>query len=223
MALGVVLAFLAVQAQNKGYAYHYSILLPWMDVLVGAGIAHFARTLRKLDTLPRGTNAFFVAIVLFLGSYLWTSRSKLAPAAFEFTEVASGKQPLKDYIASDTLVDYVRQTTAPSDRIFIFGFQPYVYWKSERRPATKYLNTIHFKPSYVSQQDRTALISALLAKPPELFLVETEDHYTSQGDSYDDSRTTIRKRYPEIEQLLAERYEVRDTLQAVIAYHLKRS
>ena len=62
---------------------------------------------------------------------------------------------------------------------------------------------------------------SLTASPPKLFLVETEDRYTSQGNSNADSRTTIRERYPEIEKLLSERYIAKDTVQHTIAYVLR--
>ena len=71
---------------------------------------------------------------------------------------------------------------------FIFGFAPYVYWKTGRAPATRYLNTIHFKPLAVPRAERDELVTSLLRNPPELFLVETADRYTSQGNTNDDSR-----------------------------------
>jgi hypothetical protein len=51
-----------------------------------------------------------------------------------------------------------------------------------------------------------------------MILVESDDQYTSQGDSFDDSRTMIRNRYQEIEALLLTYYDPVDTLQGTIAY-----
>jgi hypothetical protein len=65
------------------------------------------------------------------------------------------------------------------------------------------------------------LVRSLTTNPPELFLVETADHYTSQGNTNDDSRSTIRLHYPEIERLLEQRYVARDTIQHTIAYFLR--
>jgi 4-amino-4-deoxy-L-arabinose transferase-like glycosyltransferase len=221
MVLGCVLAFLIVQAQNKGYKYHYAILLPWADLLIGAGIGHVARAMAQFDTLPRGNNASIVVVVLFALSYVWTSADPLQARIHELLQIANGNESANGYIASDSLTNYVIQHTQPTDRIFIFGFEPYVYWKTGRRPANKYLNTIHFKPSYVPAQERDELVHSLVSNPPELFLVEMGDRYTSQGNSNEDSRTTIAKHYPEIEKLLADRYTVKDTLQHTIAYVLR--
>src|SRR5205807_204348 len=69
VALATLLAFIAIQVQNKGYAYHYLILLPWADVLIGAGVAHLATSMHRVDALPRGSNAFFVLVVLMVGSF----------------------------------------------------------------------------------------------------------------------------------------------------------
>jgi 4-amino-4-deoxy-L-arabinose transferase-like glycosyltransferase len=221
LLLAMFLGLLIVQFQNKGYTYHYWIVMPWADLLIGAGIGHVARVLHQLDTLPRGNNAAAVAIMLFVLSYVWTSANPLKDRVAEFGQVLRGERPANGYIANDTLANYVERHSRPDDRIFIFGFEPYVYWKTGRHPATRFLNTIHFKPSGVPLRERTELIDSLTANPPQLFLVETSDKYTSQGNSNDDSRTTIRNRYPEIEQLLQTRYTAHDTIQSTIAYVLR--
>jgi 4-amino-4-deoxy-L-arabinose transferase-like glycosyltransferase len=223
LLLALFIGLMIVQFQNKGYTYHYWVLMPWADLLIGAGIGHVARVLHQLDTMPRGNNAALVVILLAALSYVWTSSRPLQARAAEFGQVLKGNRPANGYIANDTLANYVEQHTRPTDRIFIFGFEPYVYWKTGRKPATRFLNTIHFKPSGVPLRERTELIDSLSANPPALFLVETQDKYTSQGTSNDDSRTTIRQKYPEIERLLETRYTVRDTIQSTIAYVLKSS
>lgn len=222
LTFGCLIAFVIVQAQNKGFTYHYAILLPWADLLIGAGIGHVARALSSLDTLPRGNNAAIIAVGLLTLSFVWTSKDVLHQRLVEFQKIFSGEQPANGYIANDALVTYVESHTGAKDRIFIFGFAPYVYWKTGRQPATKYLNTIHFKPTNVPDGERQELVTSLLRNPPELFLVETGDHYTSQGNSNDDSRTTIALRYPELERLLAERYMPKDTIEHTIAYLLRR-
>jgi 4-amino-4-deoxy-L-arabinose transferase-like glycosyltransferase len=222
MILGSVLAFIIVQLQNKGFTYHYTILLPWADLLIGAGIGHVARALSNLDTLPRGNNAAIVAVLLLTLSFVWTSSGVLHQRLAEFQDIWRGEQPANGYVANDSIVNYVESHTKVSDRIFIFGFAPYVYWKTGRKPATKYLNTIHFKPTIVPEKERQELVTTLVSNPPQLFLVEMGDRYTSQGNSNDDSRTAIALRYPELEKLLAERYTAQDTVDNTIAFHLRR-
>jgi hypothetical protein len=222
LVLGCVIAYIIVQAQNKGFTYHYTILLPWADLLIGAGIGHVARALTSLDTLPRGNNAAIVAVAMLTLSFVWTSHDVLHERLAEFQRIWNGEQPSNGYVANDAIVNYVQSHTATTDRIFIFGFAPYVYWKTGRQPATKYLNTIHFKPRGVPQAERDELVTSLLRNPPVLFLVETGDRYTSQGNTNDDSRTTIALRYPELEKLLTERYIAQDTVDHTIAYHLRR-
>ncbi len=218
--VGAFIALILVQIQNKGYTYHYAVLLPWADLLIGSALVRGMSP--ALARLPR---TYYIALLatasclLFVGSYM--SSPALHQRSAELYRIFGHEQPANGYITGDTLSNYVIANTLPSDRIFIFGFQPYVYWKSGRRPATKDLNTIHFKPSYVNPADRDELVRTLCGNPPALFLVETEDHYTSQGSTNDDSRTTIKLRYPELESLLAERYYPRDTIQHTIAYKLR--
>ncbi|MDP4198904.1 MAG: glycosyltransferase family 39 protein [Bacteroidota bacterium] len=221
LVFGCLIAYIIVQAQNKGFTYHYAVLLPWADLLVGAGIGHIGQLLSKRDTLPVWANATVLAILLCLLSYAWTSRADLHTRAHEFGAMVRGETPPNGYVAGDSLTNFVLANTKPSDRIFIFGFAPYVYWKSGRQPANEYLNTIHFKPIGAPKHERDELVTSLIRNPPELFLVETADRYTSQGNTNDDSRTTIALRYPELEQLLQDRYVARDTIQSTIAYQLR--
>jgi 4-amino-4-deoxy-L-arabinose transferase-like glycosyltransferase len=219
LILGCVIALVAVQLQNKGYKYHYAILLPWADLLIGAGFTLGVFALSKLLNLPPWSITIVIAIGLLASSYWDTSSFPLQDRMKELMSIANGKEPANGYIGTDSISNYVTQHTQPNEKIFIFGFQPYVYWKTGRQPATKFLNTIHFKPTTVPKAERDELVTSLLRNPPVLFLVEMGDRYTSQGNTNDDSRTTIRMRYPELEQLLIERYRPLDTLQNTIIYN----
>ena len=218
LGLAAALSLFSVQVQNKGYQYHYWIALPWLNVLIGAGVAHLAIALHKIDALPRGSNAWIVGIALVVLSYVWTSPGPLQARVAGLMNVAEDKLPANGYIEGDSLAQVVMNNSQPTDSIFIFGFHPYIYWRTGRQPANRYLNTIHFKPSYVSQESRSELVSTLIQKPPKLLLVETDDQYTSQGDSFDDSRTTIRNRYQEIESLLLTYYDSLTNVNGTIVY-----
>jgi len=158
---------------------------------------------------------------LLAGSYFLSSRRTLAGRVTELVQIARDEKPANQYVAGDTIANYVIAHSRRTDRIFIFGFQPYVYWKTGRIPATKFLNTIHFKSTSVPASERDELVQTLSGNPPELFLVEMGDRYTSQGNTNDDSRTTIRLHYPELERLLDARYITEDTLQQTIIYRLR--
>src|SRR5581483_8223120 len=213
-----LIALIIVQAQNKGYTYHYAVLLPWADILIGGGLSSLPHAFWRWNKISEWENALFLAVLLVVISYFWLSKHPLQERAEELYRIASGSEAPNGYIAGDTIANYVLEHSDSNDRIFIFGFQPYVYWKSGRAPATKFLNTIHFKPARVPNEEREELLHTLLGNPPRLFLVEMGDRYTSQGNTNDDSRTTIRQRYPELEQLLQTQYRPIDTLQQTIVY-----
>lgn len=220
--IAIALSLFVVQLQNKGYAYHYWIALPWFNILIGAGVAHFAIALHKVDALPRGSNAWIVGIVMVVLSYVWTSGEKLQARVTDLLDVVNDRRPANSYIEGDSVSNLVLANTTPKDSIFIFGFHPYIYWRTGRAPANRYLNTIHFKPSYVADETRSELVASLVQHPPKLILVESDDQYSSQGDSYDDSRTMIRNRYQEIEALLLTYYDPVDTLQGTIVYRRRQ-
>jgi 4-amino-4-deoxy-L-arabinose transferase-like glycosyltransferase len=220
LIIGCAIAMIIVQMQNKGYKYHYAVLLPWVDILIGGGIAILASAFSRIDRLSQAWNAVILSILLISVSFAWSSWNPLHDRFAEMVKISNGSQPANGYIESDTLSNYISIHSQPNDRIFIFGFAPYVYWKSGRKPATKFLNTIHFKPNYVPKLERYELIYGLTGNPPELLLVQMGDRYSSQGNTNDDSRTTIRLRYPEIEEMLKSRYRIEDTVQHTIIYRL---
>lgn len=218
MFLACLFSFVIVQAENKGYTYHYGILLPWADILIGGGIAYFAVAITKWDRLSATGNGIFLAGILLLGCFFWSSRNPLQGRTAELIGMARGLKAPNGYIAGDSISDFVEVHAAPNDRIFIFGFQPYVYWKTGRKPASKFINTIHFKSTPVAPWERDELVHDLTGNPPTLFLVETQDRYTSQGNSGSDSRSTIQLHYPELEQLLNTEYYPEDTIEGTIIY-----
>ncbi len=223
-AMCLAASFIIVQLQNKGYTYHYAIMLPWALLvgLPGAAIDTGALPQTKRHRFPgfRKAGNLFGCIALLQWVIPTHEVADLSPTLL-WNGIHGATTSTSNYIAGDSMVNYVCLHTSPSDRIFIFGFEPYVYWKSGRHPANRFLNTIHFKPSYVPRELRSELVESLTSHPPALILVETADRYTSQGDSPDDSRTVIRKSYPEIEQLLAAKYIAKDTISSAIAYMLK--
>ena len=218
MLFACVLSLAIVQAENKGYTYHYGILLPWADLLIGAGMAYLSEMFAERDRAPAIVNAALLAVILTLGSFYWSSRNPLEGRAAELINMARGFKTPNGYIAGDSISEFVETHSGPTDDIFIFGFQPYVYWKTGRKPASKFINTIHFKSTPVAPWERDELVHDLTDNPPTLFLVETQDRYTSQGNSDADSRSTIQLHYPELEQLLDTAYYPEDTIEGTIIY-----
>jgi hypothetical protein len=213
--LGCIVALAIVQLQNKGYAYHYQILIPWVAVLTGIGMATLEQSFPAPGKLRKYLSPIGAFVLLLVGTLLFGHK-----ALRDTTTPSELDRVSTHYIGGDDLSNYVLAHSDTNARIFIFGFQPYVYWNTHRAPANRFLNTIHFKPTYVNEELRQELITSLTKSPPSLLFVETGDHYTSQGDSFDDSRTTIRERYPEIERLLQTRYTLADTVGDILAYKL---
>ena len=224
--LGVLIAFVIVQSQNKGYKYHYQVMLPWAMVLIGGGMAEVTRTVAE-----RAGNWRYIVLtglgIAFSVATILVGNETLPIAIFRpiFRSIGDYSSPPNGYIAGNELAEYVFHNSAPSDHIFIFGFQPYVYWITGRKPSNRFLNTIHFKPTYVAPELKEELLRSF-NKPadslPKLFFVETGDHYTSQGNSNDDSWTMLNKRYPEIVRTLNTCYWPADTVSGnILAFRVK--
>ncbi len=101
--LGCLIAFFAVQLQNKGYKYHYAILLPWADLIIGAGFAHCICALSKFIRLPRWSITITIILLLLVSTYLLTSRNPLQDRFKELADIVSGQKPANGYVATDIL------------------------------------------------------------------------------------------------------------------------
>lgn len=100
------------------------------------------------------------------------------------------------------LRDYVLQNTAPTDRIFIWGNAPWVYFLTGRPPATKYLVAYHL--TFVKEAKGETL-NKLTASPPELIIVTNEPDYFGEAGS-------PTPKWPEFDRYLTENYDLRDRI-----------
>jgi len=122
--------------------------------------------------------------------------------------------------ANEELAGYVRQHTAPDDRIFLFGINGAgVYFLSDRLTAHRFLRVNFFVPSEFPNPDFTlgAVVSDLAARRPR-YLIFEELHSSSEMGRLVDS---LQSR-DEIKRLL-ESYRLEATIEDFSLYRLSDS
>jgi hypothetical protein len=116
---------LAVLAGFRFFGHYYLQLVPPLALLAASHLA---------DHCVRATQAGWrrwrkpaCALVLLPVAAMWLFSF--------FPPNARGILPYRD------VADRVRSLTAPSDRVFIWGVYPEIYWAAGREPATRFIHT----------------------------------------------------------------------------------
>jgi hypothetical protein len=207
-------AFGSAFSQGKFYIYHYLSLLP-VAALAGA-----LATAALFERLKRGRRlagiALAAALVLVSG----------LPARFgELFRIASGRESVRDYWTTDPeyeepsfslrddieLSDYVRQSTLPPDQVFIWGFEPAVYFLARRNTGSRFIYDLPLIVDYDRQRLRAELVLALVRRPVELFIVEHGDSLPWATGVDDDSYGALRG-FPELAELVVADYHPETTI-----------
>jgi hypothetical protein len=116
--------------------------------------------------------------------------------------------------ANQELSDYLHAHTAPSDRLYIFGMAPAVYFTSGREPANRFLwaypavaRTMHRDAFTIG-----ALSEDLIAKAPRYLVLERNNRDSLTGWRIETEFTT-----PEMQRLLAQ-YRLETEIEDFLVY-----
>lgn len=137
LPLALVFGFLAT-APGFYFRNHY-FLFPLPLLAIGAGAAYGLGKELLSRWLP-GKEAALVALALWLaamGTSLWQQRQYLFVMSPEqMSRATYGYNPFPESIP---VADYIRQNSAPGDRIAVLGSEPQIYFYAQRRAATGYI------------------------------------------------------------------------------------
>lgn len=220
LVIGVISVQLAgIAMQGKFFQYHYAASLPLVAFLGGLGLYKLWR--RTLAAGVGGIVAFvsflLVAVsmrtaVRDLGSF-W-DRATLRMGFLMRTGPIRSRELLDrelyrvaDYnLDADRQVAHELQRRTPADaRVFVWGFEPAIYWLSERAAATRYIYDVPHRVSWGRDRARAELMADLAAHPPRMIVVQHGDRFSwVTGDTYDSAEAI--PHFPELHRLLTEQY-----------------
>lgn len=168
IAFHLVLAVISATVMYRFFPHYYLQAAPFMALSIGGLVATWASQRRTMAWSIRATTTLFVTFVIF-ASIL----------GCDFGERVDGR------VSHDrTLVDiskYIEGTTKPTDKIFVWGFSPWIYGYSHRRPAGRYVfetyvtgfvpwfwEKLSLEKSRIVPGSTEALLSDLDAEKPEV-------------------------------------------------------
>ncbi len=226
----VVLGVIAVQLvgvtmQAKYFQYHYSPALHLIGFVGGLGVYKLWRRFHEGGLA--GALAW-AALVTLLASMREAAKD-LPDGFWDRTAVRmrwlahreGGRAALDEklaYVADYNLAADRRvaaalaQRTTPAAPVFVWGFEPAIYWLAERRAPTRFIYDVAQRASWGKERARTELMLALRSDPPAVVVVQHNDVFPMvTGDENDSARAL--ETFPELDGFLRSGYARSETIE----------
>ena len=125
LGLEFLVAFAIAASLPQMFQHYYIIVVPYLALSLAASTAASMRGARRSGLLRSGLLACAV-LWAFMGAQTAYLREKTDG------RVLHG-------LALEKVASYVQKVTRPDDRIFVWGFSPWLYLYAHRRPAGRYV------------------------------------------------------------------------------------
>ncbi|HSU38861.1 MAG TPA: glycosyltransferase family 39 protein [Polyangiaceae bacterium] len=228
IVLGVIAMHVTgIAMQGKFFPYHYAATLPLIAFLAGLGLYKLFR--RCLAGGPGGVLAF----VAFVGACV-AMRQAVGDLPQDFWERSAirmkyllriapydRRETLDAELATVADVSLIadravalelRSRTGGSAPVFVWGFEPVIYWLAGREPASRFIYDVPQRTPWQRQRARHDMMQDLALHPPAAIVVQRNDVFPMvTGDTLDSRRALAT--FPEFERLLDTRYELATTIE----------
>ncbi len=221
LLVGIITMHVAgIAMQGKFFAYHYGATLPLIAFLGGLGLYKLWR--RCIVGGLGGAIAFFsfvaVAVpmryaVRDLPQYFW-ERNLIRmqyllrmPPYDSREEMDEELAYVADYnLAADRQVAReVRARSRPDQPVFVWGFEPAIYWLADREPSTRFIYNVAQRSPWEAKYARSELMKELHQSPPSVVVVQARDVFPTVTGNSLDSRDSLPD-FPELQRWLQDGY-----------------
>lgn len=217
LILGVIAMHVAgIAMQGKFFAYHYAATLPLIALFGGLGLYKLWR--RCLMGGPGGAVAFFsfVAVsvpmryaVRDLSPSFWERSAirfqyLLQMSPYDSREVLDAELgAVADYNlgADREVARYLRQHSREDQPVLVWGFEPVIYWLSNREASTRFIYNVAQRSRWEREYARVELMKELERRPPSTIVVQQNDVFPWVTGGNLDSRGEIAQ-FPQFERLI---------------------
>lgn len=166
----VLLALFAVTLSERPYPHYLLQAVPAASLLI-AILVKGETVDQVLTIIPLGLLLF---IPVYYKFYYYPTFSYYA----RFVKLATGQMNKQAYLntfGGNTLnnyeiADFIVKSTAPDEKIFVWGDSPVIYALTRRLPAFKYVAAYHI----LGFSSKAEVISALTKQPPAIIVILTD-------------------------------------------------
>jgi hypothetical protein len=228
LVLGVIaLHVTGIAMQGKFFQYHYGATLPLVMFVAGLGLYKLWR--RCLAGGLGGALAFaaFFSVCITMRQAVgdlpqdfWDRsamrfRYLFRMAPFERREALDEELGyVADYnLAADRAVAReIRSRTRGGAPIFVWGFEPAIYWLAERPAASRFIYNVPQRTSWEQGRARADLLRDLAAQKPAAIVVQRNDVFGVVTGNNLDSRGEL-PNFPALQELVRSSFELVTTVE----------
>jgi hypothetical protein len=221
LVLGVLAMQLAgVAMQGKFFPYHYAASLQLIGFLAGLGLYKLWR--RCISGGLGGGLAFasFVVIATDMRAATRDLPQYFRERAWLRLQYALRIPPYTSREALDRECSYVadynliadrdvalevRSRTSSADPIFVWGFEPAIYWLAERKPSSRFIYDVPQRTEWQRGYARAELLHDLAERPPALIIVQHNDVFPAVTGHLLDSHDEL-PGFPELSHIVESDY-----------------
>ena len=241
LVLGIIAIQIAgVAMQGKFFPYHYTASLQLIAFLAGLGLYKLWR--RCVGGVGGGFGGAlaFMSFVVVVTSMRTASRDlpqdyserALMRLHYAFRLGAYKTREAVDrdlsYVADFNLAAdrdvglEVRSRTRSEDPIFVWGFEPAIYWFSERAPSSRFIYDVPQRSEWQKGYARRELMRDLHERIPALIIVQHNDVFPSVTGHVLDSHDEL-PGFPELAGFIQGRYQFVKRIEDFDIYERKPS
>ena len=103
--------------------------------------------------------------------------------------------------AGPNAVEWIAANTDPEERIFVWGFEPAIYFTASRHAASRYIYDVPLRAAWSRLETRPILMQELAASPPRLIVVQSGDVLPRVTGNLQDIRQSLAT-FPDLLALL---------------------
>ena len=223
LVLGIVaIQITGIVMQGKFFPYHYAATLLMISLLSGLGIYKLFR--RSLATGAGSVLALIAFVVVAID--MRDAVNDLPHGFWERSQMRLSfllrREPFRSRADLDRelsfVADYnldadrqvaldVRSRTSSSDPIFIWGFEPSIYFLAERPLASRWTYDVPQRTPWQQGYSRRELLKDLSMNRPKVIVVERRDVFPSVTGSPLDSKDELPS-FPELKALIDGQYRM---------------
>lgn len=209
----VITVLINIIIQWKFFKYHFNVVFPSLAIGAVLGYETLKSMFGKLKYFKVIT---LVVVVLYLlssfGIYsrYYTDLYEYLVSKKTLTEVYEKKGVTDEteyFVIRETFnaVNYLNTNTVNNDKVFIWGFDPMVYYLSGKECASRFIYNFPLYWKKDNKNFRIELISDLNKALPEIILISKNDQLYLLSGYYEDSKQMV-ERFPEFKQLIKDNY-----------------
>jgi len=114
----------------------------------------------------------------------------------------------------------VARLAAPTDPVFVWGFEPAVYWFAGREPSSRFVYNVPQRATWQREGARSELMADLRVRPPRVVVVQHGDVFRFvTGDELDSSQALAT--FPELARMIDEEYRFVESVED-LDVHVRR-